>query len=344
MQKSSQENYCIDFYRFIFSLIIMIYHSWMFTGIYGNGLFNYGFYAVDFYFIVTGYVMMNSINKRNDKVDNLGKETFNFIYRKIKKIFPAIIVSFLIGIIFVYGKNINIKLLVSDNIIGESLLLGILGYEMPVNIALWYISAMIMSLMILYPFARKDKEKYIYYIAPLILFITLMLVRKNGIWINAPLHSHFFFRNGFYKAIIFIILGNLSFKLSNVIKDKKYSRNKIIALSIVEPLIYILLIYNMHFNIIGSIFEALLFTFVVALSFSNITFSKRIFKSIIWKKLGIFGFYVFLSHIPVRTYLLRHNIHPYNEMLIKYILISLAVTTVVYIFVEIILKNYKKNN
>lgn len=344
MERSNQENYCIDFFRFIFSFIILFYHSWTFTGVYGSGFFNYGFYAVDFYYIVTGYLMMNSIYKKTDKYDNLGKETFNFIYRKIKKLLPAMLLTFVIGIFFVYGKNFDIKILFSDGIIGELFQLGILGYDMPLNSSWWYISAMIIALMILYPLARKDKEKYTYYTAPLILIIALMLIKKNGIWINDPMNSHFFFRNGFYKAIIFIILGNLSYELSIKIKNKNYSGKKCILFSIVEPLIYILLIYNMHYNVIGTIIEALLFTFVVALTFSNITISKKIFKSSIWKKLGTFGFYMYLCQISIRTYLLRHNTHPYNEMIIRYLLISLAVTIIVYIFVEIILKKLKKNN
>jgi peptidoglycan/LPS O-acetylase OafA/YrhL len=61
--KEKQENYFIDFLRFVFSVCIVFYHSWMFAGEFGKGIFNYGYLAVDFYFIVTGYLMINSMSK-----------------------------------------------------------------------------------------------------------------------------------------------------------------------------------------------------------------------------------------------------------------------------------------
>ena len=344
LEKKSDNNYCIDFYRFVFSFILIFYHSWMFTGVYSNGIFNYGFYAVDFYFIVTGYLMINTINKDNRKKYDLFKDTFEFIYKKIIRLLPAMIIAFIIGIILVFGKNFEFKILFSDSVVGELLQLGIFGYDMPINSSWWYISAMILCLMILYPIAKKNKEKYIFYIAPLILFITLMFVRKKGIWINDPLNSQFYLRNGFYKAMIFIILGNFSFYLANMIRNNDNSKIRIIILSIIEFLIYGLLIYNMHYNIIGSILEALLFAFAVALTFSNSTISKNIFKSSFWKKLGTFGFYMFLCQISIRTYLMRHNTGNYGEMLLRYILMTLIISLIIYIIVEIIYKKiiYKK--
>lgn len=67
VQKETNYNYIIDALKFVFSFIIVIYHSWCFSGTWGNGYFQYGFLAVDFYFIVTGYLMMNSINKKKIK-------------------------------------------------------------------------------------------------------------------------------------------------------------------------------------------------------------------------------------------------------------------------------------
>lgn len=94
----------------------------------------------------------------------------------------------------------NIRLLLSNQIIGELLLLGILGYDMVVNISWWYLSGMLFVLMILYPIAKKYKEKYIYYISPLILFIFLGLIRKFRIDINDPLNSAFLFIRQLYLS------------------------------------------------------------------------------------------------------------------------------------------------
>ena len=114
--KKNTENYYIDFLRFIFSFIILFYHSWLFTGNFGNGLFNAGYYGVDFYFIVTGYLMMNSISKKKEGKDTL-KSTFQYIYNKFKRLFLSLILCFLIRIIFTYGRKCLDIILVLLNII-----------------------------------------------------------------------------------------------------------------------------------------------------------------------------------------------------------------------------------
>ena len=346
--KKNTENYYIDFLRFIFSFIILFYHSWLFTGNFGNGLFNAGYYGVDFYFIVTGYLMMNSISKKKEGKDTL-KSTFQYIYNKIKRLFPSLIVCFLVGIIFAYGRNVlDIRLLLSNRIIGELLQLGIFGYDMTINVSWWYISAMLFVLMFLYPLAKKYKGKYIYYICPLILFITLGLIRKLDININDPLCWTFIFRNGFYKALIFIILGNISFELSKKIQKQKFNKKQKIIITIVETLIYLLLILSMHFDYFGSILMALLFTINIAITFSNQSLTSDLFKSSFWTKLGKFGFYIYLTHMSIRVYLSRHNHYRYRIMLLYFCLISIVVSAFCYFIVEVLFvklkKKYHRNN
>ena len=339
----NQENYYIDFLKFIFSLIIMFYHSWIFTGVFGNGLMNYGFYGVDFYFIVTGYLMMNSISK--DKKNKVS--TFEFIVRKIKRLVPSIIITFIIGYCLVYGKNcVDIRNLLTNNIIAEFLQLSILGYPYAINSALWYVSSMIIVLFILYPLVIKYKDKYIYFIAPLILLFALGFINSFDININDPVLLKVFLRNGFYKGLIFIILGNISFEIANYIKRNKFNNIRRWIITILETIVYLILIINMHFNYVGSLLVAILFTVNIAITFSNISYVNKLFKHSIWKKLGKLGFYIFLINIPVRAYLLRHNGHSYHQMLFRFTLITITLAIISYIIVEImypmVVKKIKK--
>ena len=84
-----KQNYFIDFLRFVFSICILFYHSWVFAGEFGNGIFNYGFLAVDFYFIVTGYLMMMSIYKMKSHTTILN-DSFIFMYNKILDFFDKL--------------------------------------------------------------------------------------------------------------------------------------------------------------------------------------------------------------------------------------------------------------
>ena len=77
-----EHNYFVDFLRFVFSIGILFYHSWRFTGVFGNGIANSGFLGVDFYFMVTGYLMINSIRNHKKSKDPVLKESFDFIWKK----------------------------------------------------------------------------------------------------------------------------------------------------------------------------------------------------------------------------------------------------------------------
>lgn len=164
MEKNDQ-NYCIDFLKFIFSVIIVLYHSWTFTGVYGNGYFNRGYCVVDFYFIVTGYLLMNTISKKYKKYkdEDIGKLSVKYIYNKVKNIFPYIFLAFIFGLLFTYGKSLNLNILFSDSIILEIFQLSFLGKGITVNIATWYISAMLIILFISFPLILKFKNNYLFY-------------------------------------------------------------------------------------------------------------------------------------------------------------------------------------
>ena len=98
---------------------------------------------------------------------------------------------------------------------------------------------------------------------------------------------------------------------------------------------------NLQHAVVDTIIFAVILTLNVALTFSNITCSKNIFKSSIWKKLGTFGFYMYLCQISIRTYMMRYITHIYKIDLIKYIIITLVTSIIIYILVEIVYKKIK---
>ena len=343
----NKQNYCIDFYRFVFSIIIVFFHSWLFTGRFGSGVFNLGYLAVDFYFIVSGYLMMNSIEKQGKlkKNENVYFGSFSFVFNKIKKLFPTLLLTFIIGLGFVYGRGIiNIKNILLSDAIPELLQLGVFGYSMPINLSWWYLSVMFFVFLILYPIIRLHKDKYIYYIAPLILGLTIGLVLSIPINIHDPLTKNFVFINGFYNGLIFIILGNVSYEISKRLreKNKKLDKKKKVLLTIFEQSIYIALILAMNYNILNTTIIAFMFLIAISLTFSNITYSPKIFASTIWKKVGNYGFYVYLCHISIRTFFLRRNNYIYSDMLSKYLLVSFATGLVIYVMIDIIYKKIKE--
>lgn len=60
----------IDFWRFVFSLIIVLLHIRAIVGE-ENCLFNNGAYAVEFFFILSGYLLMGSIERARENSDSI---------------------------------------------------------------------------------------------------------------------------------------------------------------------------------------------------------------------------------------------------------------------------------
>ena len=341
-------NYYIDFWKFVFSLIIVIYHSWVFNGEYGNGLFNKGYLATIFYFVVTGYLMMNSISKEKDNQDNIGISTFNFLKKKFLSLLPYLTISFVIGYILVYRRSgISLPILFSNNTIAEFFQLGIFGYTLNINSSWWYISAMLFCLAFLYPLAKKYKESFKYIIVPLIILLVIALIKFKGINIYDPLGITFIFANGFYKGIIFICLGVVSYIISDYLKKIQLNTIQKIVLTIMETGIYLFLIYNMNELMIGTVLAGALFTIAIALSFSNQCYSSKIFTSSLFPKLAKFGFLMFLNNCAIRKFLLSRNYSfSYLKLLLIFLVLNIIVAAILYFIIDILYKKIKliKNN
>lgn len=346
MENSNKRNYYIDFLKLVFSIIIVYYHSWIFIEDSYNSYFGRGFYAVDFYFIVTGFLFIKSLEKIYNKKtkDPIGLLDIKFVFNKIKGILPNIIFVFIIGYFLVFRRSsFDHSIVFADSIITEFLSLGFLGKGMAINSACWYVSVMIVVLFILFPIVYKYKKNFNYLICPLIIFFTIGICGYNDIYINNPLGRSYMFIDGFYKGLIFINLGVLSYELCCYLKKIKLNKQIRIFMTIIETLIYIFLILNMHYIVAGSYVTAILFTLNIALTFSNISYTSELFNSEIYQKMGKFGFCLYLSNIPVRTFVNEKFPSGYGKMLLIYWMIVLIISISSYIFSEFIMKKLKES-
>lgn len=336
-----KQNYYIDFLRFIFSLIIVFYHSWIFKGVFHTGYFNRGYYAVDFYFIVTGYLLFDSIcrkfKKKSVKDSELGKVTFKFVFDKIKGLLPYIGLSIILGLIFIHLRDFSLSSLLSDNVVAEVLQLSFLEGKYSINTPLWYISVMIIVLFILFPLLLKYRDNYVYFIAfPLIIFV-IGLTNYMGININSPSEVKFIFINGFYKGMIFINLGIISYSVSRWIESLKLKKKVRIILTIFETLGYLFLILAMHYHLCDSYVFGLGFTILVSLTFSGQTLISGIFKSSFWKRLGKFGFVLYLNNYYFIYFIKTYYNYSYNNLVIIYLVHVFIISILSYILIDGIL-------
>lgn len=103
MQQKNKRNGKIELLRFIFCIFILFYHIGL--PIYGRSdtpiigdhitFFSKGYLGVEFFFLVTGFLMARSAHKTNRTSNNsVGTDSLRFMKKKIWSIFPYHLVAF----------------------------------------------------------------------------------------------------------------------------------------------------------------------------------------------------------------------------------------------------------
>lgn len=171
-----KKNGIVSLWKFLFSIVIVFFHTNLFYLNLKNPFFKGGYIAVEFFFIVSGYFFARRTLNEEYNEDQIGKDTIKFISKKISLFASYLLVAYLIILFlcikyrdFTTDKYINsiLDLILLNNFgIGKIRLLG----------QLWYLSVLIAVLFILYPLLKKHKENFIYIASPIITIFCLGII------------------------------------------------------------------------------------------------------------------------------------------------------------------------
>ncbi|MGN1023848.1 MAG: acyltransferase family protein [Lachnospiraceae bacterium] len=168
----------IDLLRFVFALVIMLHHSRYVLGD-DNSVFIGGSLAVEFFFLVSGYLMAVSAERANKKgpMSRTGAETWSFLWRKCRGFLPEFWIAWAIGFVFVsFAERYTLlqAFHAFKDEIFEALLLKMTGlYVQGIDGVIWYISAMLVAMAILYPLLRRHQDVTEKIICPLVALLIL---------------------------------------------------------------------------------------------------------------------------------------------------------------------------
>ena len=174
----------VEFFRFVFAVAIAFFHSSNLLGT--RPIFKNGASAVEFFFLVSGYLLMASVEKLREKpIDNLGRETVGFVLGRIKPIYLDVVIGYVLGFTFrcistapsagsmwsLFRKSVFEVLLVQRAGLGSN----------KINAAIWYVQSMLLCFCILYPLIRKFPRMMKQVILPLgALLLVGWLIRSEG--------------------------------------------------------------------------------------------------------------------------------------------------------------------
>lgn len=166
--------------KFLFALLVVMFPVSSETGVFPGGRI-----AFEGLFMLAGYLMMDEIQKSQAYKRTSGQDVMSFLWRKLSYILPFLIPSAVIAYLIsaVYSQMGIVAFLKSfPMLFFEWLPLKTEGFLGTYYIGIsWYLSAMLLAIMILYPFCRKYGSSFVLGVGiPIVLVIYGYCSSKYG--------------------------------------------------------------------------------------------------------------------------------------------------------------------
>ena len=343
---SSGKNGSVELLRFLFTSVIILFHInldlWdqgKVAAVAGGvpiALFHHGNLGVEFFFLVTGFLMAKSVWKdtardrgcvsapchesaRNmgqglplrenpvpDDLRRLPGQTLRFLSHKINALFPYYLPACLMTplVRFLTGRKLDAVYFLRR--IPSLFFLQRLGLGRPIIGCTWYLSSMLIALAIAYPLCRLFYRAYTHVIGPVLCAVILcVLVLYTGSLGDIEEWFIFTYKTNF-RAFAEISMGAAGFELSRFLSGKKYSRLTRILLSaaaILSLALSLCYICSFAANIWSLPVFCLLFV-VVVVSFSGEGALVRagIFSHPVFLYLGSISLPMYVTQTLMRMY------------------------------------------
>lgn len=283
----------IEMLRFLFAVLVLLCHSraalaetdWIFT---------HGSLAVEFFFLLSGYLMMASLEKRRTT------PTAAFVWHKVKGFCPELFVSVvLVFAVYAYAGATVPEFLVSGiNTVLSSLMLlrmtGITPMYMDWNGPTWYLSSMIIGMLVVYPVLRRFGTHVLLLLFSLILLG--FLHRVNG-QIATVYHWNGICFSGNLRAVAELLLGAFAWQGAQWLRNRTLGVKVRALLALAKWLGVVFVLFISHvawYTWDGACLVALWCVIVIA--FSGQSLDRGLFQNRFCLFLGAFSLPLYLSH------------------------------------------------
>ena len=250
-----KKNAFIELLRFVFASTILFFHAcddahllqstfqlggWKFS------FFNSGYLSVEFFFVVSGFLMAKTAFKRNSSTEgttNLGTETAGFLYKKTKGVaIYYFLACVLVSIYFlVDGRDLTFVQVRLPSLLFIQRT-GLVEKEF-IGLA-WYLSSMLIGMAIIYPLLRKHYDTFVCLYGPLLgLMIIGYLIHTTGhlagisTWIGITYKCNL-------RAIAELSLGATCFEVSRRLREKEFNMVSRCVFSVLAILSFFVIMSN----------------------------------------------------------------------------------------------------
>lgn len=173
-----KKNLNLQFFKFVYSWIIILFHLSNETALHWNG----GYFGVDFYLLVAGYFMFSSYNGQIEKGEL--QSPYRYLKKRFFRLFPWCLTAFLFAVCIRYGviERIHSPVILLDRFSGdiwEILMIKWSGINNGLNLVNgpdWTMSSMCIAGFLIWSCLYIDKRRFLYLLMPLSLMLGF------GVW------------------------------------------------------------------------------------------------------------------------------------------------------------------
>ncbi len=293
----------IDVVKFFFAILIAEFHL-------NSGMFLGGRLAVEGFFMITGYLMVRTIENDRYPNDALGVSTVRYISHKYFSLFPILLPSVICASI-VYA--LQWKYTLAEYVDRLPLLLfdifplrnaGFAGnYVVGIS---WYLSSMFIALSVLYPLCRKFRDTFILIVCPLLAFLNYGILSHfyGSLAVGSSFLNDSILNTGIMRAVAGCSLGCVIYEISKHIRCKRVTAVGRALFTVAEIAGFVFFIYAMNAHV-KSAYDYLLAFLIFGLLIIGI--NGLSFTSYLWipkytKPLGIMSTLIVLNHYCYTDY------------------------------------------
>ena len=299
----ANRNPSIDIWKFVFAIVILIHHGRKLRGD-DVCIFLGGSIGVEFFFIVSGFLMVQSVVSKQDVLagKTIGQNTFEYVRKKFVPLLPEIFFAWCIAftVTEIY-RNVGLRAVIYDMLssVWSIFMLdfsGVAGFS--VNGVTWYISALLIISLILYPILLKSRDLFLYVVAPLIILFCFGYLYQNFSNPRNPTVWLGFVYKGMVRGIAEVCLGAVCYPVCCVLKRCQFTKFAQILFASTENICYGIVLYTAYAKKATNFDYILILLLAVAITigFSEQSAIYPFLNANIAEKLSKFGFSLYLCH------------------------------------------------
>lgn len=305
-----KRNGLIDLEKFLFALIIALFHAGYFYNDDISSLCVSGFIAVEFYFMVSGYLLAQKAKNYNG--NDLWEDNLKQMGHRVSSLFPYLLLAGLTSnLLYVFGsfnwdtlKN-NLLLTIVDTFGLQ--MLGFKGF-IATGVS-WYISVLFIFSFIFFPVLCRKHQFFSKYIAPITAVMILGYLCYTEAFLDYPGKWLGITFKGVLRGFVDLSFGVMAYEFTTKINAYEESKKNFLALRILEIASIIIMFSYAIFHKGSDIHDFFLVPIIcisVAISFSKFSIGRFfMFQKRIFNFLGIFSLSIYLNHYYVTRNLPR---------------------------------------